>query len=377
MTTSHKILVIDDEKEVGRFICDVTEGMALSCVATTDQATFFEQLTPSTTLILLDLVMPDTDGVEILRKLANQHCKVGIVLMSGIGRRVIESAEKFATSLGLNIVGSLHKPFRIGDLEEVVNRQIATLVHPAARPKPQLILSDDELIEAIEQNHFVVHYQPQIEIATSKLVGVEALVRLLHPTRGLIFPDLFIDRSLEELHHAVAADGTLPTLSINISVHSLYDVSFTDKFVAHLVKHNFPPQGIVLEITESGLIREMPSALDVLTRLRMKQVRLSIDDFGTGYAMMQQLRLVPATEIKIDRSFVLNMHRNNSDRVMVQKTIEIGHELGMRVIAEGVETLEQLEFLRSAGCDIAQGYYFSRPIPLLQLSAWIQNHETS
>jgi len=394
MTMKHRILVIDDEKDVGQFICDATAGMALSCVATTDEAAFFEELTPSTTLILLDLVMPDTDGIQILRLLASQQCKVAIVLMSGIGKRVIESAEKLATSLGLNIVGSLQKPFRLDQLEELIRRQAAIETPAPAHSKPQIVISDEELVEAVEQEQFVVHYQPQIEIATNKMVGVEALVRWLHPRRGLIFPDEFIgrleslglidrlgwivvDRSLGEIRQAVQADGALPALSINISVQSLSDVSFTDNFIGRLAEHDFPPENIILEITESGLIKEMASTLDILTRLRMKKVKLSIDDFGTGYAMMQQLRLVPATEIKIDRSFVLNMQFNDSDRVMVQKTIEIGHELGMRVIAEGVETREHLEILRTAGCDIAQGYYFSRPVPMDRLVVWIQTHQAA
>jgi EAL domain-containing protein (putative c-di-GMP-specific phosphodiesterase class I) len=106
----------------------------------------------------------------------------------------------------------------------------------------------------------------------------------------------------------------------------------------------------------------------------MKQMQLSIDDFGTGYSMMQQLRNIPATELKIDRSFVGNMHSTESDRVMVQKTIEIGHELGMKVVAEGVETQAQLDFLRANGCDIAQGYLFSRPLPLNDLISWLATY---
>jgi EAL domain-containing protein (putative c-di-GMP-specific phosphodiesterase class I) len=106
----------------------------------------------------------------------------------------------------------------------------------------------------------------------------------------------------------------------------------------------------------------------------MKRVHLSIDDFGTGYSMMQQLRNIPATELKIDRSFVMNMLESDSDRVMVQKTIEIGHELDMKVVAEGVETSEQLKFLRSNGCDIAQGYLFSRPLPAEELLDWLSTY---
>jgi EAL domain-containing protein (putative c-di-GMP-specific phosphodiesterase class I) len=139
-------------------------------------------------------------------------------------------------------------------------------------------------------------------------------------------------------------------------------------------KHRVPASSIMVEITESGLMRDLSYALDVLARLRMKNVQLSIDDFGTGYAMMQQLVNVPATELKIDRIFVRNMHSNDSDRVMVEKTIELGHDLGMTVTAEGVETEAQLEFLRKKGCDRAQGYLFSRPLPPQQMIAWLSSY---
>jgi EAL domain-containing protein (putative c-di-GMP-specific phosphodiesterase class I) len=158
-------------------------------------------------------------------------------------------------------------------------------------------------------------------------------------------------------------------------VFSLRDLSYTDRFMSMVKDAGIEAERVTLEITESGLIKEQSSTLDVLTRLRMKQVKLSIDDFGTGYAMMQQLKLVPATELKIDKSFVQNMLVSDSDRVMVQKTIEIGHELCMGVVAEGVETLEQLEFLRRSGCDRIQGYLFSRALPMEQLVGWVKRHE--
>lgn len=141
--------------------------------------------------------------------------------------------------------------------------------------------------------------------------------------------------------------------------------------VSSAEKHGFEPERIILEITESGLIQELSRTLDVATRLRLKGVELSIDDFGTGYSMMQQLQLVPATELKIDRLFVKDLYQNEGHRVVVQKTIELGHELGMRVVAEGVEHAEQMELLRSWGCDTAQGYLYSRPLPPGELLSWL------
>jgi EAL domain-containing protein (putative c-di-GMP-specific phosphodiesterase class I) len=225
------------------------------------------------------------------------------------------------------------------------------------------------------------------------VIGVEALVRWLHPERGLIFPDNFISRMeelrlIDELGWMVAnrgmsevgkfanGDGKALMLSVNASVHSLHDLKFPDTLVKLAGKHGVSPANVTVEITESGLIKELSRTLDILTRLRMKQVKLSIDDFGTGYAMMQQLRNIPATELKIDRSFVMEMCVSDRDRIMVQKTIEMGHELGMHVIAEGVETREQLDLLRTEGCDSVQGYFFSRPLPPEVLVGWLETYRS-
>ncbi len=391
MMANQSILVIDDDNVVAEIIMHVAQARSLPCVATSDPAVFLEQLTPDTTLILVDLVMPGMDGIELLRILGQQQCTTGIILMSGLGKRVLETAERLAASLGLNIAGHLQKPFSLAQLEELLSKVFAAKAPPASNPRASVHVPDEELVIAIEQDQFVVHYQPQLCIATNQVVGIEALVRWKHPERGLIFPDNFIaqlealglidrlgwlvaNRGLAELKQTADANGDLPVLSLNISAYSLFDLKFTDLFVSCLSEHGIAAQKITLEITESGLIKDLSNALDVLTRLRMNHIQLSIDDFGTGYAMMQQLRLIPATELKIDRSFVQNMHVNHSDRVMVQKTIEIGHALSMKVVAEGVETKEQLDFLRADGCDTAQGYLFSRPLPVEQLVVWLKEH---
>ncbi len=220
------------------------------------------------------------------------------------------------------------------------------------------------------------------------MIGVEALSRWLHPELGLIFPDRFIaraealglmdqlcwlsaDRGLAEMRMFADKDGVLPRLSLNASVYTIRDLRFPDILMGLAAKHNIPAENIVVEITETGLIHELSRTLDVLTRLRMKQIQLSIDDFGTGYAMMRQLQNIPATELKIDQSLIENMHASDSDRVMVEKIIEMGHDLNLEVMAEGVKTNEQLEMLRGMGCDGAQGYLLSPPLSAPDLVAWL------
>lgn len=388
MTPVINILAIDDDCDICELISATAEANGLHCTATTDPTAFFDALTAETSLIVLDLMMPGIDGVELLRLLSQRRCKADIVLISGVGKRIIETAEELAHAHGLSTVGHLQKPFSVSDLEEILKKHAQSITKPIPRPRSSIAVDDADLRGAIQRDEFVLHYQPQIDILTGNVTGVEALVRWQHPKHGLIFPDDFIPRLeelglIDQLGWIVASRGLaevssfgnrkgfVPRLAFNVSAASLDDLKFPDNISSLIAAHGLSPDRIVLEITESGLIQNLTHTLDVLARLRMKQVQLSIDDFGTGYSMMQQLRNIPASELKIDRSFVMNMLQSDRDRVMVQKTIEIGHELDMKVVAEGVETSEQLEFLRSNGCDIAQGYLFSRPLPAKELLDWL------
>ena len=282
----------------------------------------------------------------------------------------------------------MNKPFRLKEVQSLLTKTSTPKMSPAVKSTKQDRIQDEELRKAVEQDEFVLHYQPQIEIATGNVIGVEALVRWNHPEHGLIYPDYFIrraeelglidqlgwivyDRGMQEVGQFADENGAVPMLSLNVSLHSLKDLNFPDRFVSLIEQNGMSAGNVTIEITESGLMEELSKTLDVLTRLRIRQVSLSIDDFGTGYAMMQQLQNVPATELKIDKSFVQNLQRNERDRVIAQKTIEIGHELGMKVVGEGVETQEQMDFLRANHCDALQGYFFSRPLPAKDLLNWL------
>jgi EAL domain-containing protein (putative c-di-GMP-specific phosphodiesterase class I)/FixJ family two-component response regulator len=394
METKQSILVLDDDPSLGEFITAAAENVGLRCIFTTDPNTFLEQLTPDITLVMVDLVMPHTDGVEILRLLAQRHCDANVVLMSGLGKRVIETAEQLAISLGLSVIGHLRKPIRLVELEDAFAAPKPSVAEKAPQRARPVVVSDDDLRDAIARSEFVNYYQPQIAVASGDVIGVEALVRWLHPVHGLIFPDTFISRleglglwselgwivsrqAFSDIKRFANHSGALPTLSVNFPARTLQDLTFPNALASLSKEYGVSERGIILEITESDLVRGLSTTLDVLARLRMKQFELSIDDFGTGYSMLQQLKTIPATELKIDRSFVMNLHNSESDRIVVNKSIEIAHELGMRVVAEGVETIEQFEFIRAHGCDVAQGYLFSRPKPVAELVVWLHAYRAA
>jgi len=389
VATPH-LLIVDDEPAVGKLIARIAQKIGYRCTLASDMAHFQRALGPDISLIMLDLMMPKTDGIELLRRLGEQGYKGRIMLMSGVNKRVLETATELAKTLGLQVLGGFHKPFQLAELKTFFQQHVAGHAESGQRTRDSQSISTQELQSAIAADQFLLHYQPQLDIASGQVVGVEALVRWRHPERGLIYPDAFI--GLAESLGLIDALGWLVmqrgisecrafmthapgvTLSLNVSAHSLDDLMLPDKLLTLTHEYGVAPSHIVLEITESGLVRDLAKALDVLARLRMKQFQVSIDDFGTGYAMMQQLRRVPATELKIDRPFVQDALTDDRARIIVQKTIELGHELGMRVVAEGVETSQQLAMLQTYACDVAQGYFFSRPLPVPDLRVWLEEH---
>jgi EAL domain-containing protein (putative c-di-GMP-specific phosphodiesterase class I)/ActR/RegA family two-component response regulator len=380
------LLIVDDEPDFAESLAIAAGGAGYRCTTVSGVHGFAEAIQDDVDLIMLDLMMPGADGIELLRILARARHPAGIILMSGVDRRVLASAETLAKELGLHVRGHMQKPIRAAQLEAFLVT-VPTILAPAAARSPALPpISQEELVVAIQDKQFEIHYQPQIELLTGAFVGVEALVRWQHPERGLVYPDAFIglaeetghiealswviyERAVPEFRSLFETCGPL-NLSLNLSACSLQDLRTPEKLVDIAIQSGLEISCLILEITETGLMHKLSSALDILTRIRMKGMGLSIDDFGTGYSMMDQLRRVPASELKIDRSFVSDSSHDESAFVVVEKTIEIGRRLRMRVVAEGVETKEQLALLRKLGCDVAQGYLFSRPIPMPALTSW-------
>lgn len=388
MAKTERILVIDDDPTVCKVISELARSMGIHCTAARDSSTFPELATRDISLIVLDLMMPGMDGIEVLRMLGERRSTARILLLSGLDQRVLETAEKLAQSLGLWVVGRLQKPCPLPVLKEAFETLAAIRSPQEPGQEPGLAIPDQQLRRDLANGSIVNYYQPQVSVSTGKVTGVEALSRWIHPERGVLLPEHFIPR-LEAMglmgelcwqtieialsDAAKFCTGCGLRISFNVTVSSLHNLGLPDRLLGLAQKYAVPVGNIVIEVTESGLAHEAHT-LDVLTRLRMKGFQLSIDDFGAGFAMLRQVQNVPATELKIDRSIVETMHVNLSDRVMVEKIIEMGHDLGMTVVAEGVATLQQLDLLKHGGCDQAQGFLYSRPLPPNELVAWLDAH---
>jgi EAL domain-containing protein (putative c-di-GMP-specific phosphodiesterase class I)/ActR/RegA family two-component response regulator len=384
------IVVIDDEPAIGQAIAIVAEKHGMSCTVLTSGLQLGEELDPGVSAVIIDLMMPGMDGIELVRRLAERKCRASIVLMSGHDRSVLRSVQEMARALGLRTAEPLQKPLRLADVEAMLNAAAAPqLDRRKVADSSRQSIPEHELRTAIRDRAVVVHYQPQICLESGKVEGIEALVRLSHPRLGILYPDQFIaqteqlglidaltdivmERSLMEIS---GLDGLHEaTLSINFSASSLVDLTLPERIAQSAERAGMPLSRLMVEITESGLIKEFGKALDVLARLRLRGAGVSIDDFGTGYSSMAQLRRVPCTELKIDRVFVKDMLADESAMAVVEESIGLAHRLRLRVVAEGVETLPQARALAEAGCELGQGYYYSRPIPVQELSVWLAVH---
>jgi diguanylate cyclase (GGDEF)-like protein len=243
-----------------------------------------------------------------------------------------------------------------------------------------------DLRRALDCNELVLYYQPQISISTGDLVGAEALVRWQHPVRGLVFPDEFIPvaentglikpltRHIMNLALAQArvwldAGRPLP-IAVNLSARNLHDHQFADMVSELLAIHGVPPDLLELEATETAIMVDPEGARLMMEKLSALGVRLSIDDFGAGYTSLSQLTSMPIREIKIDRSFIMTMADVPGNAVIVRSVVDLGHNLGLTLVAEGVENEHSMTALAGLGCDVAQGYHLSRPIPVTAFDAW-------
>jgi len=286
-----------------------------------------------------------------------------------------------------------------GDTAELLLRRADLALQAARRSENRCALYSDaceqhdpkqlallgELRQALESHQLLLHYQPKVDLKTRRLVGAEALVRWRHPRRGLVPPDQFIALAeqgglIKPLTRFVlgealnqcgiwARDQPLP-VAVNLSARDLHDPDLVEHISAELESKGVAAGQLGLELTESTLMVDPARAADTLRRIDDSGVRIAIDDFGTGYSSLAYLRKLPFSELKIDKSFVMRLAKEEGDAAIVRSTSDLGHNLGMSVVAEGVEDERTLDVLSSFGCDAAQGYFLGRPMPAADLAVW-------
>lgn len=388
--TTMKIMVLDDEVFMLKLIRRMLTNFGFSELSSFDNGVAalesFENSNSHPDLILLDLNMPEMDGIEFVRHLVELHYTGSLILISGEEERMLQTAEKLVRAHQIPVLGHLHKPINPEALSALLEHWKP---HSQYASQASSKVYDAEAVRiAINNDELVNYYQPKVLVSTGQVVGMETLVRWRHPEDGLVFPDQFIgvaethglidDLTLVVLTNALSQTrlwhdaGKAFRVAVNVSMRNLKPLGFPD-FVAGLAANaGVSPQSLVLEVTESQLMADLSVTLEILMRLSLKRFGLSIDDFGTGHSSLSQLRDIPFNELKIDRGFVHGAHRNERARAIYNASLSLARQLDMETVAEGVEDRDDWNFLRRSGCEVAQGYFIAKPMPADELPAWME-----
>ena len=387
--SSIKVLVLDDEPFMLRLLAHLLGELGFTRVATCDNGVDAlrqaEAGNDAPDLILMDLNMPGMDGVEFVRKLVEQEFRGDLILVSGEDDRMMHMAEKLIRAHRVNLIGHLSKPFSLAGLSTLLDRSRAGM----DKQKPLRKIYDPERLRAaILGGELLNYYQPKVEVSTGAVLGVETLVRWMHPQDGLVSPDQFIGVAEEHglidaltravLRAALAQSaswrqaGLHLRVAVNVSMDNLTSVEFVDCVTHESEAAGVSPADLILEVTESRLMLDQRAPLEILARLRMKRYGLSIDDFGTGHSSLKLLRDIPFDELKIDGSFVHDAWHDPTARAIYDASLALGQQLGMVVCAEGVEDADDWDLVKRSGCDKAQGYFIGRPMPASEFPAWLE-----
>lgn len=384
----HIMLVDDDPFALGvleRQLDNLGFPEVMACQGGGEAIARLQSAVDQTELVFCDLQMPQMDGVEVVRHLARMGYAGALVLVSGEDARILETTYRLAKGHHLNVLGVLRKPVEPEALRRIMEGGLshaATATHAARK-----YYGPQELALAMQCGELANYYQPKVEVRTGAVVGVESLVRWRHPHDGLVLPDQFVSMAEESgliddlTRHVLTAAlrqsrlwldaGLSLQIAVNVSMDNLSELEFPDWVERAAKEAGYPLTNLVLEVTESRLMKDALTPIEILTRLRLKRIGLSIDDFGTGHSSLAQLRDIPFTELKVDRGFVHDACRDASLRAIFEASLGMARQLGLRTVAEGVENQEDWDFLRAGGCDLAQGNFIAKPMPGWELEAWI------
>ena len=370
------LAIVDDEPTFAEFVATVASSAGYAVNTFHSVAALRHHVAngwPSA--LIMDLQMPGSDGIELLRELGDLGCSSRIILLSGMDGRILDTAFRLGQAVGLSMSAKLSKPVRAQELRQILSSLPGKESEPTA----------EALAAAIDENKLFLLYQPKINLATKRMVGVEALVRWKNNTGRVILPGKFIPLAetsglIDRLTWWVvqsafqqAADwlrrGIDLHLAINLSAGNIHTRDLPDQLADLCRTSGIHPDRITLELTETASTQDHITLLEVLGRFRIKGFHLSIDDFGTGFSSVAQLLRLPFSELKVDRSFVSDMDHVHEAAVISKTLIDMAHNLGLVTVAEGVETQASLDMLSTWGCDVVQGFLFSKPADAASIEA--------
>jgi EAL domain-containing protein (putative c-di-GMP-specific phosphodiesterase class I)/ActR/RegA family two-component response regulator len=367
-------LIVDDEPGIRNFVQHVAESVGMQAVGAVSGSDALNKLkTLSPTIIVMDMQMPNGDGVQLIQGLAGLNIDAKIVIISGADTRLLEVSAEIARQRGLDIGAVLHKPVRFEELRRTLSDLYSTTMPFSAATLRKIIDSDVPIL----------HYQPKIRLNDASFCGVEALLRCRDAADRPVAPELAISiaeesglmnalndrifRAAIEQRRLWSESGRELDVAINIPASASFVHELPDRLAAICTEQRVPNNSIILEMTESSLERDNLVAMETMARLRLMDFRLSIDDFGTGHSSLVRLRQMPFSELKIDRSFVMNLEKSSENAVIVRSLVQLAQNLEMHCVIEGVEDAYALKFATQLGCNDAQGYHIARPMPASEI----------
>lgn len=376
-----RLLIVDDDEEIRSILVEFLSRF-YECVALDSaEAALAALATQSFEVIMSDIALPQMTGIEMVRQIIQQAPDSVIVMISG--QLTIEGAIQ---AMRAGAFDYITKPFELSEVADVTRRAVEHRRRiEKAGSETASDTSSRELLAAIENDEFVTYFQPQVEIQTRRVVGVEALLRWKHPQSGLLAPADFIP--LAEKTGAIIPLGQAALraacvqarrwydlglhnlrVAVNVSPQQLRQADFPTRVAQMLQELDLPAQYLEAEVTESSFMHDPDCSVHTLNKLREMGMRIAIDDFGTGYSSLSYLKRLPIDSVKLDASFVKEATTDPDDAALVMAIITLAHNLRLKVIAEGIETEEQLQFLRLLRCDEGQGYLFGQPLPAEQIT---------
>lgn len=389
VTKPLRLLVIDDDPVVAKVVSGIAMSQGMLAVASNHSIGIDFKSMKNIDVLVLDLMMPDMDGIELVRKLSEINFSKPIILLSGLDLKILEMAKKTAIGYGFNDVQIIKKPVTQEKLLVALSNFQDDIIPTLSQRVTNSNIDLCDIKRGLRSEEFFLTYQPQLSFHDFSCCGIEVLVRWSHPSYGIIYPDAFItlvegselvteftlkviDLALNALQKLVSQINYSGYISINIPPSMLTDPTLSNTIISMVSSAGLPFEKIQLEITERSLSSSLAVSNDILARLAMRGIKISIDDFGTGNAGLDQLSSNYFHELKIDKAFVLNLLESSDNQAIVRHIIELGHDLGMLVVAEGIENEATLTWLKAHDCDVAQGYYLAKPIRYSELVGWLE-----
>lgn len=384
------VLIVDDDELLRRSVRRILTSIGIEQIEEAGDGYRALELLRGAShpdVVICDLRMPNMDGITLIRHFADEGYSGHFIIISGEDDRLIASVAELARGHDLSLLGAVEKPVRRSQLEALM--LAATERQPTVAETHTKPVTAEELSRLIDQGSIRVVYQPKVDVRSRRVVGVEALSRLEVAPKVIVGPASFLDTAtnadlMMELSTAMIAesvhqvstwqqsDGIELRLAVNITVDSLKNSHMPEFLIERLNNAGITPARITFEVTETQIVANSKLPMEIFNRLHLMGVKLSIDDFGTSYSSFLQLKSLPFKELKIDRSFVSEALRDRAARAIIESSVVLAQRLGIRVVAEGVETPSEWDFIESLGVDEIQGFLVAKPMDAASFTAWMK-----